>query len=146
MPKSTPDHQDAELILKLYDLRREPVMRESRKAIAAWLPRSFDDVQAILQPAHPHNPAWRQVSSYFEMAFGFARHGAVHTELLSENLGEGLMLFAKVEPYLKELRDEISPYAFQNAEWVVKHSTAGRARMKLMRKRIAGMLASAAGA
>lgn len=141
MPKSTPDHQDAELILKLYDLRREPVMRESRKAIAAWLPRSFDDVQAILQPAHPHNPAWRQVSSYFEMAYGFARHGILHTELLAENTGEGLFLFAKMEPYLQDFRRDYTPLAFRNAEWLIEHSPAARERLALFQKRVAALLA-----
>ena len=141
MAKKKPNHADAELILRLYDLRREAVMRESRKTIAAWLPRTFDDVKAITQFSHPHNAAWRQVSSYFEMAYGFARHGIVPPDFLAENSGEGLLLFAKIEPHLPAFRAELSPYAFRNAEWLVKKSAAAKERMKLFRKRVAAQLA-----
>ena len=44
MAKNKPTHADAHLVLELYDLRREAVMRESRKTIVTWVPRSFDDV------------------------------------------------------------------------------------------------------
>jgi hypothetical protein len=142
MSKKKPSHADAELILKLYDLRREPVMRESRKTIAAWLPRNLEDVLAITKLDDPRNAAWRQVSSYFEMAFGFARNGIVPPDFLAENTGEGLLLFAKLEPHLKGFRKQVSPLAFRNAEWLVKKSPEARTRLKLMRKRVAAMLAA----
>jgi hypothetical protein len=141
MPRKKPDHRDAQLVLRLYDLRREAVMRESRRTIAAWLPRSFEDVLAITQLGDPRNAAWRQVSSYYEMAFGFARHGIVHADLLAENATEGLLLYAKVEPYLKRFRKEVSPTAFRNAEWLAGRSAAARERLKLLRKRIQAQLA-----
>lgn len=140
MAKKKPSHADAELILKLYDLRREAVMRESRKTMGSWLPRSFDDVKAIATASDQRNTAWRQVTSYFEMTYGFARHGIVPADFLVENAGEGLFLFAKLEPYLKAFRKEYSPTAFQNAEWIVKKSPVARQRMKLFRKRVATML------
>jgi hypothetical protein len=136
MSSRKPKHADAELILKLYDLRREPVMRESRKTIAQWTPKSFSDIQAVVEQSHPANTAWRQVSSYFEMAFGFARHGIVPADFLAENAGEGLLLYAKIEPYLADFRREISPTGFRNAEWLVKKSASAAERMKLFRKRL----------
>jgi hypothetical protein len=139
MSKKKPSHADAHLVLELYELRREAVMRESRSTIAAWLPRSFADVVAITKLDDPRNAAWRQVSSYFEMAFGFARHGAVHKELLAEACGEGLLLFAKVHPYLARIRDEISPTAFTNAEWVVENTEFGERRFGLFQERLAQM-------
>ena len=144
MSKKKPSHQDAELILRLYDLRREPVMRESRNAIASWIPRSYEDVRAITQPTHPHNAAWRQVSSYFEMAFGFARHGIVDADFLAENTGEGMFLFAKMEPHLKAFRKDLSPTAFQNSEWLARKSSVAKQRLKLFQKRIAAQIAQAA--
>ena len=57
MSARKPNHQDADLILKLYDLRREAVMRESRLAIVQWTPQSFDDVKAITDFNHPSNAA-----------------------------------------------------------------------------------------
>lgn len=140
--KESPDHHDAELVLKLYDLRREPVMRQSRDAIAKFLPRSFDDVLALTKPDHPQNAAWRQVTSYFEMAFSFARHGIANPDFLAENNGEGLLLFAKVKPWLAQLRETVSPVAFQNAEWLVANSDSAAQRLRLFEARIAKMLAA----
>jgi len=140
--KKKPTHADAQLVLQLYELRREPVMRESRKAIASWLPVDFAEVKAITEFSHPHNAAWRQVSSYFEMAFGFAKHGIVPVDFLAEYLGEGLLLYAKLEPHLRAFRKEIAPTAFRNAEWVVTKSEFAKERLKLLRKRIESMRAS----
>ncbi len=137
-----PNHADAQLILKLYDLRREPVMRESRKTIAGWLPRSFEDVLAITKAEDPRNAAWRQVSSYFEMAYGFARHGIVPADFLAENTGEGLLLYAKLEPHLKAFRKATAPTAFRNSEWLVKKSPYAAERVKLFKKRVFTMLAA----
>lgn len=138
--KKAPDHHDAELVLKLYDLRREPVMRQSRDALAKFVPRSYEELAALLKPEHPQNAAWRQVSSYFEMAYGFARHGIVHADFLAENTGEGMFLFAKVHPYLAQLRKDTAPTAFRNAEWLVEHSPAAKQRLETFSKRIAKLL------
>ena len=55
-------HRDAELILKLYELRREPVMREARsKMFKEFQPKSVEDVQAVMKPDHPLNTAYRMV-------------------------------------------------------------------------------------
>jgi len=142
MAKKKPNHADAELVLKLYDLRREAVMRESRKTMGSWLPRTFEDVLAVTKLDDPRNAAWRQVSSYFEMAFGFARHGIVPADFLAEHVGEGLFFYAKIEPHLKEFRKQVSPTAFRNAEWLVKKSAAAQERMEIIRKRVAGMIAA----
>lgn len=142
MTKKKPDHRDAELILKLYDLRREQVMRASRNAIVAWLPRTYEDVIAITKPDHPHNAAWRQVSSYWEMAYGFARHGIVNADLLAENGGEGFILYAKLEPHLPRLRKEVSPTILLNAEWMARKCATGKKRVELFKKRIAGQLSA----
>lgn len=142
MAKKNPDHRDVEIVLRLYELRREAVMRQSRAALVQWLPRSYEDVVALTQPTHPHNAAWRQVSSYFEMAYGFARHGAVHVDLLAENTAEGLLLFAKIEPYLARLRKEVSPTMLQNSEWIARKSKFAKGRLELMKKRVAAQLAA----
>jgi hypothetical protein len=137
MSKKKPSHADADLVLKLYDMRREEVMRESRATIAAWNPRGFADVVAITKLEDPRNAAWRQVSSYFEMAYGFARHGIVPADFLAENASEGLLLYSKIEPHLKAFRKQLSPTAFRNTEWLVKKSSFARDRVKLYQKRLA---------
>jgi hypothetical protein len=135
--KQTPDHHDAELLLKLYDLRRESVMRESRKAIVRFHPRTYEEFVAITNAAHEDNAAFRQVSSYFEMAYSFARHGICHPDLLAESAGEGLLLFAKIRPFLERFRREVSPTAFTNTEWLVEHSASAKQRLEMFQARIA---------
>ncbi len=143
MSKSAPDHQDAELVLKIYDLRREAVMRESRDAINRdFWPRNEADALAILQLEHPLNRAYRQTSTYWEMVYGMARHGVVHPEFLLESNGEGLFLFAKVQPYLAKIREATSPRAFQKAEWIATQIDLGRTLLQFFRGRVEKKLAA----
>jgi hypothetical protein len=142
MPKDYPDHHDAELVLKLYDLRREAVLRDARKAMNVWIPKSLDDVNAILKPDHPDNAAFRQVSGYWDMAFGMARHGVIHPEFLVENSGEGLWFYARVERFVPELRKTRSPRLYMNAQWVAENTEFGKELMPLYRARLEAMLAA----
>ena len=133
-------HHDAELILKLYDLRREAVMRQARNDMfTKFHPKSFEDLAAVLKGDHPVNVAYRMVSSYWEMAAGFVKHGALAAELSAESCGEGLVLFAKVQPYLERLRKDYSPTAYVNMEWVLNKSAETRRRLELVQKRLASM-------
>lgn len=143
MLKEAPDHHDADLVLKIYDLRREAVMRESRAAInAKYWPRSAEEAVAVTATDHPMNVAFRQTSGYWEMVYGMARHGIVHPDFLVENNGEGLFLFARVEPYLAAFRAAASPRLFRNAEWVAKNCETGRLLMESYRTRIKRVLES----
>lgn len=143
MSVEAPDYRDAELVIRLYELRREPVMRASRDAMnAKFLPRSYEDVLAVTKPDHPHNAAFRQVSTYWEMVYGMAHHKIAHAEYLVENAAEGLLLFAKIAPHLDRLRAEVSKTVFQHAEWVAQNTAIGRLRLEQFTKRIAGQLAA----
>jgi len=143
MIKERPDHHDAELVLRLYDLRREPVMRQSRTTMMQFMPKSYEELLAITQPNHPSNAAWRQVSSYWEMAWSFARHGVCNPDFLIENTTEGLFLFAKVQPHLERFRKDLSPTAFRNAEWIATQCETGRQRLELVQMRLRKMLETA---
>jgi hypothetical protein len=117
--------QDAELILRLYDLRREEVLRTNRdKLNFGFWPQSFEDVQAVMDMEHPLNTAWRQVVSYWEMVYGIGARGITHPEYLVENNGEGLLSYIKVQPYLPQLR-EINARAFKNTEWAATQTDVG---------------------
>ena len=132
---------DGDLLLKLYDLRREPVMRQARvEMIAKFVPKSWEELAAVLKGEHPLNVYYRMVSSYWEMAASMAKHGALHAELLAENFGEGYINFAKVQPYLAEMR-KTAPKAYVNTEWFVKSSKEAKERYAMMQKRVAGMTA-----
>jgi hypothetical protein len=140
MPKEVPDHHDAEIVLKLYDLRRESVMRASRNALFQFTPRTWEEFLAVTQPTHPMNAAFRQVSSYWEMAYGFARHHIVNPDFLIENTTEGLFLYAKVLPFLDRFRKEVSPTAFRNSEWITTQCETGKQRLELVQARVRKML------
>jgi hypothetical protein len=128
MSKDHPDHHDAEIVMRLYDLRREAVMRESRDALnVQFWPRSWEDVLAVTKREHELNRPFRQVGTFWEMAYGMVKHGIVDAEYFLESNGEGFFLFAKIQPYLETYRREISALAFRNAEWVAVESPAGRA-------------------
>jgi hypothetical protein len=99
-------------------------------------PKSYEDIQAVMKPDHPINAAFRQVSSYWEMVYGMARYGVAHTDFLLESTGEGLFLFARVEPYLAAIRAATSPRAFSKAEWIANSSDLGKAILDNFRARV----------
>ncbi len=140
--KDYPDHHDAELVMKLYDLRREPIMRESRAAVnGKYWPKNADEAVAVLKTDHPLNAAFRQVSTYWEMAYGMARHGVLHPDFMIESNSEGLYLYARVAPYLAELRKS-NPRSFRSAEWIATESVEGRKIFEHYRARVEQSLAT----
>jgi hypothetical protein len=141
--KGLPDHHDAELALRVYELRREAVMRESRSSLnQKFWPKTFEDIQAVTKSDHPLNAAYRQVNTFWEMVYGFARHGIVEADFWMESNGEGLLLFAKVAPHLERIRAEINPVAFRHAEWVARESAEGRRLFQVFSERVKKTLAS----
>jgi hypothetical protein len=145
MSAAQPDHHDAALMIQVYDLRRETTLREARTAInAEFWPTGYADVQAILRPDHPLNAFWRQAGTYWEMVYGMARHGIVHPEYWMESNGEGLLLLAKIWPWLEDLRREANPASFRHAEWVATQTAEGRRLFELFRARVEKALAARA--
>jgi hypothetical protein len=143
--KDTPDYQDADLVLRLYDLRREAVMREARKAlIAGWTPVTEAECLAVTAPDHPLNAAFRQCTTYWEMAYGMIKHGIVHGDYMMESNGEGLLLFTRAEPWLAQLREKAGPFAFANAEWVANSVERGKLVAARFRARQQAAMAKAA--
>jgi hypothetical protein len=125
-----PTTADAQVILQLYDLRREPEMRKAR---AWWLgefwPGSVEDYLKVSSAMGTQENNWmRQVSGYWEMAASLAVHGAVSSDLFLEPSfsGEMFFLFAKLNPFLKELREKASPTMLRNVEQLIKSTKFSR--------------------
>jgi hypothetical protein len=134
--KDFPDHYDATIIMQLYDIRREGVMREARATIASrFRPASADEAVAVLKQDHPLNGALRQVVSYWEMVYGMMKWGILHPAYALESNGEGMVLFAKLEPYLTEVRAAKTGVQLVNAEWVATQTEAGQRLMERLRPR-----------
>lgn len=135
LTKEYPDHHDASIILQLYDLRRESVMRESRAAVTRFRPATADEAIAALKHDHPLNTALRQVVGYWEMVYGMMKWGVLHTDFALESSAEGLVVFAKIEPWLEQIRAQKTGLQFNNAEWVATQTEAGKRTMERFRPR-----------
>jgi len=141
MPKK-PGSADAELILKLYDLRREAEMRKARNWWAAdFWPESADDFMKIaMAMGTPENNWLRQVAGYWDLAAALVVHGTLNETLFLEPAfsNEMFLIFAKIQPFLKELREKLqNPHMLANIEKVVRNSKTGRDRLKYMQERLA---------
>ena len=137
MAKGTPDYQDADLVLRVYEMRREPVMRASRDAInGRFWPANYEEAKGVTASTSEFNAAYRQTGTYWEMVYGLVKHGIVNAEYFMETNGEGLLLYAKMEPYVEQLRKDVSPYAFLNAEWAARETQRGKGLLEIFRGRV----------
>ena len=137
---------DAEIILKLYSLRTETVLRQARAwAIGEFWPTTAEEVFAVLlNPAEPHNAYFRQVLSYWEMAAAMVLHGAVSAELFVDCNGEGFFLLAKFAPILEAIREKYPTFMMKTSELVDRFSAASQryeATIKAIEARRARMAA-----
>ena len=136
MSDSQPNHHDAELILKLYDLRREPVMREARAFLGQFAPRSLDDLMKLANAFGTKEQAYmRQVAGYWEMAASLVNRGALNRELALDNFQEMLFVYAKLQPYLAAYREKAGfPNFLRQVEQLAESSPETRARTAAMHK------------
>jgi hypothetical protein len=128
-------HDDAELILKLYDLRREPVMREARNWIFTFNPTSIQDVFETLLGEHSGH--YRMVISYWEMAAAMVNNGAIDETLFNETNGEHIFVYSKIEPVLEDIRIAFgAPDFLHNLETLVKRVPNIEEKLIGMRERM----------
>lgn len=131
---------EAGLLLKLYELRREETMRKARD----WYVRDFHpDSMADFQGAmfSEHSNYLRMVVTYWDMAAALVNHGAISVELFSETSGECVTAFSKIEPLLGEIRAAFGPQFAANLEKLIEQMPNGRERTEAVRERIKGMRA-----
>ncbi len=141
MPKK-PTPADAELILKLYDLRREAEMRKARHWwLATFWPESADDFMKVALAVGTQENNWlRQVGGYWDLAASLVVHGTLNETLFLEPAfcGEMFLVFAKLQPFLKEVREKMqNPQILANVETVIKKSKASQERLKMVAQRLA---------
>jgi hypothetical protein len=130
--------RQAELILKLYELRREPVMRQARSYIGgAFLPKSADEMMATIVSGAPEGAYILQVYGYWDMVAAFVVHGALDEALLYDVAQEMYYQYAKIQPHLSAFRERMNlPEWMRSIERVVEGSAQGRARLETMRKNL----------
>ena len=142
--------EEAGLILKLYELRREDTMRKARDwFFSEFNPQSLADFNATMfgdQSGH-----MRMVISYWDMAAALVNDGAISLELFNKSNGEHIGVFSKFEPLLGEIRSDYGPKFAANLEKLIdatpegrKRAAEGRERMKAIRAQLATKHATAA--
>ena len=120
----------AELILKLYDLRREETMRKARNWMFTFNPASAEDVgKTMMDPEF--GGYLRMVLSYWDMAAALVNHGAIDTDMFNDTVGEHIGVYAKIQPFIEDLRKEWQmPEAFAHLEKVIMDRPDGAERVK----------------
>ena len=140
MPKK-PTVADAQLILQLYDLRRETEIRKARDWWGGeFFPQSVDDIMKVSWAMNTKENNWfRMVLGYWGIVASFVLEGVLNEELFFKPgfSGEMFLIFAKLQPHLKAYREKLGdPKALHDIEVVATRTKAGRERLQLMAKRI----------
>jgi len=124
----------AELILKLYDLRREEKMREARSWMLSFFPESAADILQALIRAET-SAYYRMVTSYWDMAASLVNHGAIDEEMFADAHGEHIVVFSKIEPFLPELREATgNQNMFENLEKMIMRQPDAKEKLAKSRE------------
>ena len=130
--------RQAELILKLYELRRETVMREARSYVGGkFMPQSADEFFDIVTAGTKESGFVLQVYGYWDMVAAFVSNGALDAQLVYDTCQEMYFQYAKIQPYLAEFRKKMNlPEFLISIERLIDESETGRRRLDVMRKNL----------
>jgi hypothetical protein len=114
--------QDVLAILKLYELRRDEALRQAR----AWYftefnPESAMEIVKLMMSGQRQSAAYRMVTSYWDMAAAFVNNGGIDEELFLAANTEHIVVFAKIEPFISEVRELFGePEYLQHLERLIR--------------------------
>lgn len=136
VPSTAQPIQQAELLLKLYELRRETVMRQARSYIGGgFLPVSADDLVEQVSAGNQQSGFILQVYGYWDMVSAFVIHGALSEPLVYDTCQEMYFQYAKIQPCLDGFRQKMNlPEWMRSLQSVAESSEQSRARVKVMRE------------
>ena len=136
--------RQAELILKLYDLRREPTMREARSYIGGeFLPASVEELVTIVSSGTKQGAFVLQVYGYWDMVASFVDSGALTPQLVYNTCQEVYFQYAKIQPFLAGFRQQMNlPEWMSGIERQVEGTEIGRARLATMKKNLEAIVAA----
>lgn len=112
------NHDQVNLMLKLYEMRREPVMREARAwFIGNFHPQTREDMMKLCPPGRKENAYMRMVNSYWEMVANIVSRGLIDEEFFFENSGEQWVVWECIKPVAAEWRAAFkNPHAWEKLE------------------------------
>ena len=135
--------KSAELILKLYDLRREEVMRQARNWYFTFSPESAEDVAAVARGER--SAYYRMVTSYWDMACSFVNHGVIDEQMFLDANQEQNFVFAKIQPFIAQIREMANnPAYLAHLEKLVMRQPDAEARLAHLREMAKRLVASRA--
>jgi hypothetical protein len=103
---SRPTYDDANLILRLYEMRRDDRMREARAWFTAgFRPKKWEDLATLVPPGSPENASFRMVISYWDMVASFIVSGVLNKELFFQSGRELLVVFERLRVVLPGIRE-----------------------------------------
>jgi hypothetical protein len=128
-------YESADLILKLYEARREETMRKARDWFVAFLPNSAQEIIAVFMG--PQSGYFRMVTTYWDMAASFVNNGAIDEQMFNDANMEHLAVFAKVEPFIEEIRATyVAPAYLKNLEQLVMRRPGAKEQLATTRERL----------
>jgi hypothetical protein len=131
--------QEAELIIRLYELRREAVMRQARSYVGGeFMPASVDEFVGLVSAGTKESGFVLQVYGYWDMVAAFVLHGTLNERLVYDTCQEMYFQYSKIQPFLPGFRERMNlPEFLQNLESVVEGSERGKNRVAVMRQNLA---------
>jgi len=128
--------ESAQLILKLFELRREATLRDAR---SWWLrefhPETVEDVKKVL--ASDRNPSYRMVVGYWDMACSLVLHGAIDRQMFLDANGEVFGTYSKIELLVDEIRAmSPNPHFARNIQTLVMSVPDVQPRLAAFRARL----------
>jgi len=118
---------DAELILRLYELRRDETLRKARRfMIFEFNPKTLEELRAVSRDTKSEfNPCWRQMLSFWEMAASLVLRGALDADLFLDSNLEGILIYAKFHHFHAETEKQSgNPFMGQTAALIAKYPAA----------------------
>ena len=124
-----PTHADAELLLHLYDIRREPELRRARQwFLTDFKPSGWMEIKLRYLTHTDEDRHFRMTTSYWEMVGGLVNRDVLHPDLFFDHTGEDIVTWERCKPWIAEARADIRPtYLYQFQRMVEAHQ-AFRAR------------------
>jgi hypothetical protein len=131
-------HDDAQLVLKLYELRRDETMRKARDWFAfEFFPESMEHISEIYSSRGEQNAYLRMVTTYWDMAASFCAHGALDVHLFLESANEMMMVWAKLEKFVPAIRSGSGLHDYlKNIEQVIKMVDWAPDRVRWLQERM----------
>jgi len=137
---NTATHGDVDIILRLYQMRCEPVMRDARKFMTfEFWPGSFEELGKLFAAGGKEFAYFRQVTSYWDMAMSFVARGALDQHLFLDNCNEMIFNYVKLKPFLPPLRENVNPMFWKRIEDFLTSSPEAQQKVENITRNVEGV-------